>query len=132
MVRSRDKNSAGEKLFARREPGAQRSTDEMFLMEASELIDIPATVTKNTTSENVRRLLDELAGLSKLDFTVDGGQSGFEGRPSFRDLSALIFQPQNVVANTEVLFFKTDRYEQREKLRRVFPYSWEPLRLHYS
>ena len=33
-----------------------------------------------------------------------------------------MFQPQNVVANPEVLFFKTDRYEHREKLRKIFPY----------
>ena len=116
------KTGAGDKLFARREPGAQRSTDEMFLMEAAELSDVPPTVAKNTTADNVRRLLDELAGLSKLDFAAGEGQSGFEGRPSFRDLSAFVFQPQNVVANPEVLFFKTDRYEHREKLRRIFPY----------
>src|ERR1017187_6089049 len=116
------KTGAGNKLFARREPGAQRSTDEMFLMEAAELSDVPPTVAKNTTADNVRRLLDELAGLSKLDFAAGEGQSGFEGRPSFRDLSAFVFQPQNVVANPEVLFFKTDRYEHREKLRRIFPY----------
>jgi hypothetical protein len=116
------KTSTGEKLFARREPGEQRSTDEMFIMEAVELKDIPATVTKNTTAENVRRLLDELAGLSKLDFSAGESQSGFDARPSFRDLSAFVFQPQNVIANPEVLFFKTDRYEHREKLRRIFPY----------
>jgi hypothetical protein len=116
------KTSTGEKLFARREPGAQRSTDEMFLMEAVELSNPPATVTKNTTAENVRRTLDELTGLSKLDFAAGESQSGFDARPSFRDLSAFVFQPQNVVANPEVLFFKTDSYEHREKLRRIFPY----------
>ncbi|MGO9445177.1 MAG: DUF3732 domain-containing protein [Thiobacillaceae bacterium] len=116
------KTSAGEKLFARREPGALRSTDEMFLMEAVELNDLPVTITKNTTADKVRRLLDELAGLSKLDFAAGESQSNFDARASFRDLSALVFQPQNVVANPEVLFFKTDRYEHREKLRRIFPY----------
>ena len=116
------KTSAGEKLFARKEPGTQRSTDEMFLLESAELNDVPRRITKNTTAENVRRQLDEMAGLSKLDFAAGENPSGFEGRPSFRDLSAFVFQPQNVVANPEVLFFKTDRYEHREKLRRIFPY----------
>jgi tetratricopeptide (TPR) repeat protein len=116
------KTAGGEKLFARREPGTQRSTDEMFLMESPHLNDLPESIAKNATAENVRRQLDELAGLSKLDFASGENPSGFEGRPSFRDLSAFVFQPQNVVANPEVLFFKTDRYEHREKLRRIFPY----------
>jgi hypothetical protein len=34
----------------------------------------------------------------------------------------LNFQPQNVVANPNVLFFKADSYEHREKLRTVFPF----------
>lgn len=116
------RTSEGEKLFARREPGGQRSTDEMFLLEASEIAEVPKTITKNTTADSVRRLLDELAGLSKLNFAANETSSGFEGRISFRDLSAFVFQPQNVIANPEVLFFKTDRYEHREKLRRIFPY----------
>jgi len=116
------KTSMGEKLFARREPGAQRSTDDMYILEAATISDVPTTLNKNATAGDVRRLLDELAGLSNLDFGAGESQSGFEGRPSFRDLSAFMFQPQNVVANPEVLFFKTDRYEHREKLRTIFPY----------
>ena len=116
------KTSAGEKLFARREPGAQRITDDMFLLEAAAISAVPTRIVKNTNAGDVRRLLDDLAGLSNLDFAAGDPQSGFEGRPSFRDLGAFIFQPQNVVANPEVLFFKTDRYEHREKLRKIFPY----------
>jgi|SoiMetStandDraft_2_1073263.scaffolds.fasta_scaffold08348_3 hypothetical protein len=116
------KTSVGEKLFARREPGAQRVTDDMFLLEAATISAVPTRIAKNTNAGDVRRLLDDLAGLSNLDFAAGDAQSGFEGRPSFRDLGAFIFQPQNVVANPEVLFFKTDRYEHREKLRKIFPY----------
>jgi hypothetical protein len=116
------KTSQGEKLFARREPGAQRSTDEMFIAEAEVITEVPARVTKNTNATDVKRLLDELAGLTNLDFGAGDLQGGFDSRPSFRDLSAFVFQPQNVVANPEVLFFKTDRYEHREKLRKIFPY----------
>jgi hypothetical protein len=113
---------AGDKLFARREPGAQRSTDDMFILEAASIEDIPARISKNTNADAARRLLDELAGLSNLDFGSGDGQSGFDGRPSFRDLAAFTFQPQNVVANPDVLFFKTNTYEHREKLRKIFPY----------
>lgn len=112
----------GDKLLARREPGAQRSTDDMFLMEADRITEVPARIVKNTNAEAVKRLLDDLAGLSKLDFTGGDDSAGFDGRPSFRDLAAFTFQPQNIVANPDVLFFKTNTYEHREKLRKIFPY----------
>lgn len=113
----------GEKLLARKEPGAQRSTDEMFLLEAEKISKIPSRLTKNTTATAVKRLLDDLANLSNLDFSGGGEDaSGFDGRPAFRDLAAFTFQPQNVVANPDVLFFKTNTYEHREKLRKIFPY----------
>ncbi|MFG0787844.1 DUF3732 domain-containing protein [Delftia tsuruhatensis] len=112
----------GDKLIARREPGAQRSTDDMFLMEAEAIVDIPHHITKNTSAEAVKRLLDELAALSTLDFSGGDESIGFDGRPSFRDLAAFTFQPQNIVANPDILFFKTNSYEHREKLRKIFPY----------
>jgi uncharacterized protein DUF3732 len=112
----------GDKLLARREPGAQRSTDDMYLLEAERITDIPRRIAKNINADAVKRLLDELAGLSKLDFSGGGEATGFDGRPSFRDLAAFTFQPQNVVANPDVLFFKANTYEHREKLRKIFPY----------
>jgi len=112
----------GDKLLARREPGSQRSTDDMYLLEAERITGIPHRITKNTNADAVKRQLDELAGLSKLDFSGGDESVGFDGRPSFRDLAAFTFQPQNVVANPDVLFFKTNTYEHREKLRKIFPY----------
>lgn len=112
----------GDKLLARREPGAQRSTDDMFLLEAHRITELPDRIIKNTNADAVKRLLDDLAGLSKLAFSSEEESSGFDGRPSFRDLAAFTFQPQNVVANPDVLFFKTNTYEHREKLRKIFPY----------
>lgn len=112
----------GEKLFARREPGAQRNTDDMFLMEAESIDEVPQRIFKNANAESVKRLLDDLAALSKLDFSGGDDSPGFDGRPSFRDLAAFTFQPQNIVANPDVLFFKTNTYEHREKLRKIFPY----------
>lgn len=114
--------AAGEKLFARPEPGGQRSTDEMFILEAVAIDAIPESVEKNTNLGHVRSVLDELAGLTNLDFGSGDPQSGFDARPSFRDLSAFTFQPQNVIANPDVLFFKTNTYKKREKLIKVFPY----------
>ncbi|MGA2712778.1 MAG: DUF3732 domain-containing protein [Bryobacteraceae bacterium] len=35
---------------------------------------------------------------------------------------AFTFQPQNIVANPDILFFKADTTEHREKLKTIFPY----------
>jgi len=112
----------GQKLFARREPGVQQSTGEMFVLEATEVVVPDAIAEKNTNDEAVRSLLDRLAGLTQLDFEVNP-EYGFKSRPSFRDLAAFVFQPQNIVANPNVLFYKADTTEHREKLRTVLPYT---------
>lgn len=113
----------GQKLFARREPGEQKSTGDMYVLEGKEL-EIPDRIEgKNANVDSVKARLDELAGLSRLDFDFERTGSGFKGRPSFRDLMAFVFQPQNIVANPDVLFFKADTYEHREKLKTVFPYA---------
>ena len=112
----------GQKLLARREPGQLRSTGEMFVLEGTS-IDIPSNIPgRNSSSDSVKRMLDELVGLSQLDFEADEGSRGFAERVSFRDLVAFMFQPQNVVANPNILFYKTDSYEHREKLKAIFPY----------
>lgn len=112
----------GQKLLARREPGEQQSTGDMLLLEAQE-VDVPEWAPeKNTTVDAVKRVLDRLAGLSNLGFDPTGHPSGFKSRPSFRDMAAFVFQPQNIVANPDVLFYKADTTEHREKLRTIFPY----------
>jgi hypothetical protein len=116
------KTDEGAKLFARREPGDQQSTGDMFVLEGDN-IDIPAAApTKNTTVEAVKRMLDRLSGLTNLSFDPEDAANGFKARPSFRDLLAFCFQPQNIVANPDVLFFRADTNEHREKLRTIFPY----------
>jgi hypothetical protein len=111
----------GQKLLARREPDEQQSTGDMFLIEGP-LVEVPDKIEdKNTNSQTVKAMLDRLAGLTNLAFEP-GTESAFKLRPSFRDLMAFTFQPQNIVANPNVLFFKADTTEHREKLKTIFPY----------
>ncbi len=49
-------------------------------------------------------------------------ESGFDARPAFRDMLKLCFQPQNIVANANTLFYKADTMEHRQKLISIFPY----------
>jgi Protein of unknown function (DUF3732) len=116
------RTDAGQMLLARREPGLQKSTGDMYVSEGNSATFPNEPPTKNYTAEAARSKLDELAGLSRLNFDAYGSGSGFKARPSFRDMMAFTFQPQNIVANPDVLFFKADTYEHREKLKAIFPY----------
>jgi hypothetical protein len=113
----------GDKLIARREPGDQKSTSDAFLLEG-ETIEVPqAIIEKNTTVDTIKHVLDRLAGLTDLEI----GKGQFAGRPSSRDLVAFNFQPQSIIANQNLLFYRTETHEHREKLRVVFPYVLDAL-----
>lgn len=111
----------GQKLLARREPGGLKASGEMLLLEGP-VVEVPVVITgKNQNVDNVKAVLNRLAGLSNLQFEP-GTDERFKSRVSFRDLMAFLFQPQNIVANPDVLFFKADTTEHREKLKTIFPY----------
>lgn len=108
-------------LLARREPGDQRQTGDMFWLEGGE-VEVPAVEPiKNITSDAVKRRLDQLSGLSQLRL-VPESESSFHNRVSFRDLVAFNFQPQYIVANPLALYFNADSTEHREKLKAIYPY----------
>lgn len=111
----------GQKLLARREPGDQQGTRDMVLIEGDD-INVPHRIEgKDTSAPIVKAMLNRLAGLTNLDFEPEA-EGGYKSRPSFRDLMAFTFQPQNIVANPDVMFFKADTTEHREKLKTIFPY----------
>lgn len=112
----------GELLLARREPGAQKSTGDMLVLEGTTVAVPEAIDGPNSNVEQAKELLNELAGLTRLSIDVDRPGAPNRGRPSFRDMMAFTFQPQNIVANPNVLFFKADTTEHREKLKGIFPY----------
>ncbi|MCA1050986.1 DUF3732 domain-containing protein [Priestia aryabhattai] len=112
----------GKKLLARREPGSQKSTSDMYILEGNDFHIPEYMEEKNANVETVKRILDETSGLSTLNFDFLDSNNGFKGRTSFRDLISFNFQPQNIIANPDVLFYKADTYEHREKLRTIFPY----------
>ncbi|NBE09462.1 DUF3732 domain-containing protein [Paragemmobacter ruber] len=111
----------GEKLLARREPGDQKQTGDMYFAEGESIVIPHRIEAKNSNTDQIRALLNRLSGLSNLG--MDPNSEGYAGdRTSFRDLMAFTFQPQNIIANPDVLFFKADTTEHREKLKAIFPY----------
>lgn len=107
-------------LLCRREPGNQMATGDMFILRNKE-ISIPETIEANTTLAEVKNVLNELFSMSFLD--LDPTSNNFSSHPSYRDFMAFLFQPQNIVANADVLFYKADTTEHRQKLINIFPYA---------
>ena len=106
-------------LICRKEPGCQKSTGEMFLLRGNNL-EMPTEIENNITVEQVKNILNELLSLSFID--TDTTSNNFSARPSYRDLMAFIFQPQNVIANNRVLFYNVEKMEHKTKLINIFPY----------
>jgi phage shock protein A len=108
-----------EMIFARRNPGDQQTTTDLYWIEGLNL-EVPNRVEKNGRLDDLKSRLDQVAQLPHL--ALSGDESvGFASRPSFRDMAAFNYQPQHIVANPYTLFFKADTTEHREKLRAIFP-----------
>lgn len=108
-------------LICRKEPGQQKSTGEMYLSRG-ENIEIPIEIKEsNITVIQVKNILNELFALSFIDIDPTSSDS-FTSRPSYRDLMAFVFQPQNVIANNRVLFYNIEKMEHKKKLINIFPY----------
>lgn len=89
----------GDKLFARREPGDQKQTGDMFIMEGDDL-EIPHGIEiKNASVDHAKSILNRLSGLSSLG--MNPHSEGYSSnRTGFRDLMAFTFQPQDQIANS--------------------------------
>ncbi len=109
-----------ELLLCRREPGEKRTTVDMYIQREKNII-IPDRITKNTTLSSVKDVLNEIFSMTFLELEEEE-KSGFSARPSYRDCMAFLFQPQNIIANADVLFYKADTMEHRKKLINIFPY----------
>lgn len=111
-----------ELLLARKDPGENQASGDMFMIERDSIDEIPTKIINKTHNFNqVKFRLNELAQLSNLGFEPDS-DSGFKSRPGFRDMVSFIFQPQYIIANPRTLFYRSDTYEHREKLKTIFPY----------
>lgn len=117
-------------LLVRREPGAEKISGEMFIKQGKGLV-IPEQIKSNANYEDVKHRLNDIAKLPYIDFSKDDKTNAFQSRPSFRDMASFIFQPQYIVANQSSLFYKSDSFKHREKLRTIFPYILQAVTNEY-
>ena len=109
----------GKMLVARRNPEDHAVTAEMYVDIDTDVI-IPDKPYKNDDTYSFKKTMNELAGLPAISPDMSSESEGF-GPASFRDMAAFGFLPQYIVADPNTLFFKTDTFDHREKLTRVFP-----------
>jgi len=108
-------------LLCRKTPTGTKCSDDFFLSRR-DIVSVPPIIEQaNETTDGVKHLLNAISGVPY--FSLDGGEKkkGNE-RLSFRDLMALVFQNQDLVANQNMFFYKTHEHIHREKLRNWFPF----------
>lgn len=109
-------------LLARRGPDGRDASDQFYLMRGN-LLSIPPFIEEaNEKTESVKHMLNTLSGTPYFRLGGADDPRPYQERLSFRDLMALVFQSQEVVANQNILFYKTHAHEHRERLKNWLPY----------
>jgi len=112
-----------ELLLARESPEKNTSSTKMFRLRGKDL-QIPRIINESNASvSQIKLLLNGVAGIPSLGLDASDDGRGFFEPASVRDLISFNFQPQNVVANQNVLFYKVESYKYRERLKNVFPFA---------
>jgi hypothetical protein len=110
-----------ELILARKEPGDLIASGDMFIKQGVKL-ELPSTLQGNSNVIEVKNQLNNIAGLTDLNFAEDDAKPGFDTKPSFRDFTSFLFQPQYIIANQVSLFYRTDSMAHRQKLISIFNY----------
>ncbi|MES3020786.1 MAG: DUF3732 domain-containing protein [Pseudomonadota bacterium] len=109
-------------LIARNGPNGREASDDFYLMRGRAL-SIPTTIfAPNEKLDSVKHILNSLAGTPYFRLGGADDPRPYQERLGFRDLMALVFQSQDVVANQNILFYKTHAHEHRERLKNWLPY----------
>lgn len=109
-------------LISRKVPhGNQVSND--FYLSRGQIVSIPHAIKEaNEKADGIKNILNTISSVPY--FSLEGNDEirDYKARLGFRDLMALVFQNQDIVANQNILFYKTHAHEHRERLRNWFPF----------
>jgi division protein CdvB (Snf7/Vps24/ESCRT-III family) len=112
-------------LIARKKPDGRSPSDDFYLARGLVVTVPPFLNTPNQKQDSVKHLLNSLSGVPYFKSNGDDDSRPYQERLSFRDLMALVFQSQEVVANQNIIFYKTHAHEHRERLKNWLPYILE-------
>ena len=109
-------------LICRKMPQGDKVSNDFYLSQG-ELVAVPNFIEKgNENKEGIKNILNTISSVPYFSLAGDEGDIAYGARLGFRDLIALIFQTQGVVANQNILFYKTHAHAHRERLRNWFPF----------
>ncbi|MHB1629232.1 MAG: hypothetical protein ACYCVB_12815 [Bacilli bacterium] len=110
-------------LISRKVPNGNKPSNDFFVSRGAR-IDIPSVIDEpNEKLDGVKNILNTISSVPY--FALSGSEDEikpYQARLGFRDLTALFFQNQDIVANQNILFYKTHAHDHRERLRNWFPY----------
>lgn len=107
-------------LLARKVPDGSKASTDFYYHRGPKIATPPFIEESNETLDGIKLMLNSIAGLPYIH--KDNQTSGYDNRLSFRDITHLVFQSQDIIANQGIMFYKTHMTEHREKLKRWFPY----------
>lgn len=109
-------------LICRKVPSGNKVSDE-FHLSRGQIISLPNVINEvNENAEGVKHILNAISSVPYFSLGEGDEKKGYKARLGFRDLMALVFQNQDIVANQNILFYKTHAHEHRERLRNWFPF----------
>lgn len=108
-------------LISRRVPNGNKASNEFYLFRGA-FVSIPPVINEpNENTDGIKHILNAISSVPYFNLG-NGEDSSYQARLSFRDLMALVFQNQDIVANQNILFYKTHAHAHRERLRNWFPF----------
>lgn len=106
-------------LIARKSPlSRDRRECHLSIMEDN---DLPSQIIATSTLSEFKDKINNILKITNL--SISDNLKSHDGRPSYRDMISFNFLPQHIVANPNILFYKADSYLNKEKLKKIFPYT---------
>ncbi|MHC1762522.1 MAG: DUF3732 domain-containing protein [Negativicutes bacterium] len=112
-----------ELLISRKVPDGSKVSNDFYLIRGKNVSIPPLIKESNEKADGIKQILNTIAYVPY--FSLSDGENereSYQARLGFRDLMALVFQNQDIVANQNILFYKTHAHEHRERLRNWFPF----------
>ncbi|MDR6583449.1 DUF3732 domain-containing protein [Herbaspirillum frisingense] len=110
-------------LVARRSPGKGSSSSELHISPFEEGSSLKTAPNFTHNLHDFKGVINRMAQITNLPISADDDAGFGDARPSYRDLVPFNLLPQHIVANPNTLFFKSDSYQHKEKLKKTLPYA---------
>ncbi|EIS8847877.1 AAA family ATPase, partial [Salmonella enterica] len=110
-------------IIARSSP-SYSSANDCHISITSESEQIPETISGNYSLSQFKQRLNILCQITNISIETNYDENEKYDPPSYRDLTSFNFQPQHIVANPNTLFYRSDSYNHKEKLKKVLPYAF--------